>query len=491
MSFEHTDTISPTCLMNNEAEQQWVRLKELTPSVAISVSHLSKCYQIYDTPRDRLKQFVLPPIQKVMRKNSKQYFKEFWALQNISFQVEKGETVAIVGRNGSGKSTLLQIITGMLMPSSGFVETHGCIAALLELGAGFNPEFSGRENVYLNAAVLGLSKEEVDDRFDDIAAFADIGEYIDRPAKTYSSGMLMRLAFAVNTCIEPEILIVDEALSVGDVPFQSKCFRRLRQLTENGTSILLVSHDISTVRSICRRALWLKQGQAEMWGDAKDVAKEYEKFCWEEQGVVLEPAAMDNKEFSDEQSRITNGGSVCVGIPNILFEPNPDFEANRERTKFGTGEICIKNFLVLNSQGQSVISCDYDEELHFSYILQAHVPIMSDILVGLLFRDLKGNDVFVANDLKVVHHIQAKPGDKFFVNAKLKIPLHHQDYKIMTSVLGYQNGSLRRIESYDFSNAIVFEAIDEAAFLTVCPYKMPLRGPVHASTEVVIRKIEL
>ena len=491
MSFERNGMVSPRMLMNNEVEQGRTEPVAKMPQPAIHVSDLNKCYQIYNTPRDRLKQFVLPPIQRVIGEKQKQYFKEFWALRNISFSVEKGETVAIVGRNGSGKSTLLQIISGMVKPSSGLVETQGGIAALLELGAGFNPEFSGTENVYLNAAVLGLSKEEVDDRFDDIVAFADIGEFIDRPVKTYSSGMLVRLAFAVNTCIEPDILIVDEALSVGDAPFQSKCFSRLRQLTEKGTSILLVSHDISTVRAICRRALWLKQGQAEMWGDAKDVANAYEKFCWEEQGVVMESIENEDKKNSKEHTRMTNGGNVCGGIPNILFEPNPEFDKNRARTKFGTGEICIKNFLVLNSQGQSVSSCGYDEELQFSYLLQAYSPVKTDILVGLLFRDLKGIEVFAANDLNVVHHLQAKPGDNFFVSAKLKIPLHHQDYKIMTSVLGYQDGSLNGIGSYDFSNAIVFEAIDEAAFLTVRPYKIPLRGPVHASAEVAIRKVEV
>ena len=489
MSCDHSHSNSPTIVMNDQAQEN-ASLEKLTPEISIGVSGLSKCYQIYDTPRDRLKQFVFPSMQRMTGNPLKQYFKEFWALSHISFQVEKGETVAIMGRNGSGKSTLLQLISGMLMPTSGFVETHGCIAALLELGAGFNLEFSGRENVYLNAAVLGLSQEEVDDRFDDIAAFADIGEFIDRPAKTYSSGMLVRLAFAVNTCIEPEILIVDEALSVGDAPFQAKCFKRLTQLTENGTSILFVSHDIATVRAICQRALWLKNGQTEMWGDAKEVAKEYEKFCWAEQGILIETGGIETEELPDEHDYISKGDSSCVGIPKIVFEPNPKFEANRVRTKYGTGEICITNFLVLNSETQPVISCAYDEELHFSFLLQASAPILSDVLVGLLFRDLKGNEVYAANDLKVIHHIEASPGDRFFVTAKLKIPLHHQDYIIMTSVIGYQDGLSHRMGSYDFSNAIVFEAIDEAAFLTVRPYSIPLRGPVHASAEVEIRKIE-
>ncbi len=255
---------------------------------AIRVRDLSKCYEIYDRPQDRLKQSIHPRLQRFVGREPKNYYREFWALKDVSFDVNKGEAVGIIGRNGAGKSTLLQLICGTLNPTCGFVEVQGIVAALLELGSGFNPEFTGRENVYLSAAMLGLGHEEIEDKFDEIAAFADIGDFLEQPVKIYSSGMLMRLAFAVNTCINPEILIVDEALGVGDAPFQSKCFKRLRQLIDDGTSVLFVSHDISTVRSICSRALWLKNGHAAMWGEAKDVAKQYERFCWQEQGVVLQ-----------------------------------------------------------------------------------------------------------------------------------------------------------------------------------------------------------
>ena len=183
--------------------------------IAIRVSNLGKYYQIYDAPRDRLKQFVLSRLQRLIGKQPKQYFREFWALKEVSFEIKKGETVGIIGRNGSGKSTLLQMICGTLFPTNGTVETRGRIAALLELGSGFNPEFTGRENVYLNGAVLGLSKEEIDTRFDAIAAFADIGDFIEQPVKTYSSGMFVRLAFAIQANVDPEILIVDEALAGG------------------------------------------------------------------------------------------------------------------------------------------------------------------------------------------------------------------------------------------------------------------------------------
>src|SRR6478672_3840406 len=232
----------------------------MSSDIAIKVEHLSKCYQIYSQPRERLKQFILPALQGMIGQQPKQYFRDFWALQDVSFEVRKGETVGIIGRNGSGKSTLLQLICGTLNPTSGSLQAHGRIAALLELGSGFNPEFTGRENVYLNGSLLGLSSAEIDVKFDDIAAFADIGEFIERPVKTYSSGMVVRLAFAVQAMVDPDILIVDEALSVGDEKFQRKCFARLEELKSRGTSILFVSHSGSQIVELCERALLLEHG---------------------------------------------------------------------------------------------------------------------------------------------------------------------------------------------------------------------------------------
>ena len=239
------------------------------------MQNLSKCYQIYDAPRDRLKQFVAPRLQRLLGQAPKQYFREFWALKDVSFEVKKGETVGIVGRNGSGKSTLLQLICGTLTPTEGGIKTIGRIAALLELGSGFNPEFTGRENVYMNGAVLGLSKAEVDDKFDDIAAFADIGQFIEQPVKTYSSGMTVRLAFAVQAQVDPNILIVDEALSVGDAKFQAKCFARLKQLKENGTSILLVTHSTEQIVTHCSSAILLNDGVQIETGEPRRVVNRY------------------------------------------------------------------------------------------------------------------------------------------------------------------------------------------------------------------------
>lgn len=248
--------------------------------LAIRVSQLSKRYEIYATPRNRLKQFVLPPLQSLVGRPQGQYFSEFWALKDISVDIKKGETVGIIGRNGSGKSTLLQLICGTLNPTSGTIQTHGRVAALLELGSGFNPEFTGRENVYLNATVLGLSQLEIASRFDAIAAFAEIGAFIDQPVKTYSSGMMVRLAFAVAINVDPEILIVDEALSVGDELFQRKCFSRIEAIRANGATILFVSHAGGTIVELCDRAILIDAGECLCIGSPKQIVGRYQKLLY-------------------------------------------------------------------------------------------------------------------------------------------------------------------------------------------------------------------
>lgn len=247
----------------------------MSSNYSISVDNLSKCYPIYNRPSDRLKQFIVPKIKSAFGLNPTSYYREFWALKDVSFKVGKGETVGIIGRNGSGKSTLLQMICGTLNQTHGHITTEGRIGALLELGSGFNPEFTGRENVYMNAAVLGLTKDEIDAVFDDIVNFADIGEFIDQPVKTYSSGMMVRLAFAVQAQTSPQILIVDEALAVGDAKFQAKCFERLKKLKDNGTSILLVTHSSEQIVTHCSNAILLDRGQVLKMGAPKDVVNTY------------------------------------------------------------------------------------------------------------------------------------------------------------------------------------------------------------------------
>lgn len=236
--------------------------------IAISVRNLTKTYRIFGHPGERLKQ--------AMTFGFRRYHKEFTALKDISFEIKKGETVGIIGRNGSGKSTLLQLICGILKPTLGSVQVNGRISALLELGAGFNPEFTGRENVYFQGALLGLSKVEMDVRFDDIAVFADIGEFVDQPVRTYSSGMFVRLAFATAIHVDPDILVVDEALAVGDMEFQRKCFERLGQLlSDKQRVVLLVSHDLRQVERFCSRVIFLQNGQTMADGPAHDVCQMY------------------------------------------------------------------------------------------------------------------------------------------------------------------------------------------------------------------------
>lgn len=283
----------------------------MSSEFSIEVEKLSKCYRIYDQPSDRLLQML--PF------SGQQRFREFWALRDISFRVRKGDALGIIGRNGSGKSTLLQLICRTLRATSGEVRARGKIAALLELGSGFNPEFTGRENVYLNGALLGLGRAEIDARFDEIADFANIGDFIDQPTKTYSSGMLVRLAFSVSACIDPDILVIDEALAVGDASFQFKCLGRLETLAEKGTTLLFVSHDMSMVKRFCHTAIYLAEGTLRASGPPETLAEMY----------LL--------DMRDEQRRWASAGAIPVTRKNGV---------NEARIAFGTteGEITSAKF---------------------------------------------------------------------------------------------------------------------------------------------------
>jgi len=246
----------------------------MSSEVSITVNALNKSFPVYEKPHHRLLQMLSS------RSAKHRWFREFHALQNINFEIHKGETVGIVGRNGSGKSTLLQLLCGTLTPSTGSVEVNGRIAALLELGAGFNPDFTGRENVFLNGTVLGLTRREIESRFDEITAFADIGEFIDQPVKSYSSGMYVRLAFAVAIHVQPDILVVDEALSVGDEAFQRKCYARIERIRNDGATVLFVSHSASTVLELCNRAILLDHGEVLAIGAPKMVVSRYQKMLY-------------------------------------------------------------------------------------------------------------------------------------------------------------------------------------------------------------------
>ena len=270
----------------------------MSSDLAIKVERLSKSYQIYDRPRDRLLQMLF--------RGHRKYYREFWALRDVSFEVKKGETVGIIGRNGSGKSTLLQLICGTLNPSGGTIQTYGRMAALLELGSGFNPEFTGRENVYMNASVLGLQREEIDARFQQVTSFADIGEFIEQPVRTYSSGMMIRLAFAVAINVDPEILIVDEALSVGDELFQRKCFSRIEAIRASGATILFVSHSGASIVELCDRAVLLDAGENLAIGHPKQIVGRYQKLIY---------APEDKRQAIREQLIKSSGAPVLVEPP--------------------------------------------------------------------------------------------------------------------------------------------------------------------------------
>lgn len=264
--------------------------------LAISVTNVSKSYPVYDSPRAKLYKALWPGYSKGYR--------EIWALQDINFEVKKGDSMGIIGRNGSGKSTLLEIITKTLSPTTGEVYVDGRVAALLELGSGFNPEYTGRENVFLNGMLMGLSRSQIEEQYDNILSFADIGDVLEMPVKTYSSGMLVRLAFAVQVALEPDILIVDEALSVGDYFFQQKCFGRLRTMRENGLTLLFVSHDMGTVRDLCSRAVYLKEGKSLFIGDSKTAVRKYLSESVSADKAGVESVSISNEEYNIDLSEI-------------------------------------------------------------------------------------------------------------------------------------------------------------------------------------------
>lgn len=355
----------------------------------IQVNNLGKSYNIYKRPQDRLKQSVLPRLQQLVGRPPQRYFREFWALRNVSFEVEKGETIGIIGRNGSGKSTLLQLICGTLNPTTGTVKTQGRIAALLELGSGFNPEFSGRENVYLNGAILGLSKEEIDSRFDDIAAFADIGEFIEQPVKIYSSGMVMRLAFAVQAMVDPDILVVDEALAVGDEKFRRKCFARLEELRSGGTSILFVSHSGPQIMELCQRVLLLEHGMRLLYTQPLQAVRAYQKLIYapeeEQKKLVQEYRALDQADVNPVRLEATVATVPEENDP-ASFDPGLLPETTEFYPKQGAE---IHSFRILDSKGRTVNILKPDQNYQFEVSGQ----FLSDnagIYFGIHIRTVSG-----------------------------------------------------------------------------------------------------
>lgn len=389
--------------------------------IAIRVHNLSKCYQIYDKPQDRLKQSLYSPMQRLLGRCPKQYYREFWALKDVSFEVKKGETVGIIGRNGSGKSTLLQVLCGTLSPTSGNVEINGRVAALLELGSGFNPEFSGRENIYMNASVLGLSTAEIDLCFNDIVAFADIGEFIEQPVKTYSSGMYVRLAFAVIAHVNADILVIDEALSVGDAFFVQKCMRFLRKFMEKGT-VLFVSHDTGAVLNLCQTVVWLQKGAVEGLGEPKEVTERYlEKLYETQQGKsVGQPseimARYDLATTRDMRLDFINRTRFRNDIEIFLFSPDAQ--------GFGKGGITIINVQLVDEAGISLAWVVGGEKVSLIIECLSNDDIFSPI-VGFFLKDRLGQTLIGDNTYLsyAFSPLRVKKGERFRATFSFFMPI--------------------------------------------------------------------
>jgi ABC-type polysaccharide/polyol phosphate transport system, ATPase component len=414
--------------------------------LSVHVEGLSKRYEIYAQPSDRLKQMVLPRIGRLIGKNQLAYFDEFWALRGVTFDVRRGETVGIIGRNGSGKSTLLQMICGTLHPTEGTLSVHGRIAALLELGAGFNPEFTGTENVYLSGLLYGIPENELRKRFQSIVDFADIGDFINQPVKTYSSGMYVRLAFAVAAHVDADTLIIDEALSVGDVRFTQKCMRYLREFQKRGT-LLFVSHDTGAVTSLCSRAIWLDAGRMVMDGTAREVVEHY----------LAAQHAADRASVGEtvtvhtlpaEVSGVVNGAATrSVTMPVDVVDPRQavlngtatrnlvevfEFDVEQIKSEFGAGALHIVDVRLLDGEGEARQLTTGGEITDLVIDAEVGKPIESPIF-GFYVKDRLGQRLFGDNTYISYHDqpLHALPGARLRAHFRFRMPiLPSGDYSV-------------------------------------------------------------
>ncbi len=421
--------------------------------VILSVNGVSKCFEMYDKPIHRLYQTLCA--------GHKKFYKEYWALNNINFCVRRGECVGIVGRNGAGKSTLLQIITGTLQPTLGSVTVHGRVAALLELGSGFNMEFTGRENVYINASIFGLSKAETDARFQSILDFAEIGEFIDQPLKTYSSGMTLRLAFAVVAHVDADILIIDEALAVGDVFFQQKCMRFIRKFKEEHT-ILFVSHDTGSVVNLCDRAVLLDHGIVLNQGESSAVTDHYLSLLYSSQQNITGseappsevPAAEEVKEeefFRDSRQDFINASNLRNDIEIMKFDPNAEH--------FGDGGAEIVSVTLQNEKGEPLAWCVGGEIVRLEIKCRANRDIFCPI-VGYYVRDHLGQELFGENTC--ISTLQTSPisvdaGEYYSAVFEFRMPImRNGDYSILVSAAS--GTQMRHVQHQWIYEAVVFKS---------------------------------
>ncbi|MFZ6732640.1 ABC transporter ATP-binding protein [Undibacterium sp. Ji42W] len=416
----------------------------MSSKFSIKVEQLSKCYQLYDKPQDRLKQMLLS--------RSKTYYREFWALRDVSFEIAPGETVGIIGRNGSGKSSLLQMICGTLSPTSGTVTTHGRLAALLELGAGFNTEFTGRENVLLNAAILGFPQEQMLERMGEILAFSELGDFLDQPVKTYSSGMYARLAFSIAIHVNPEILIVDEALAVGDARFVAKCMRRIKDIQKTGASILFVSHDVSSVRTLCDRAIWLDKGRMLEQGDVFPVTGRY-----------MEMMFQDDDASDEGEHEAMHAANVPV-LGNVLAEVAVEDIAldSRPVTHWGSHKGLILSAAVLDASGARRDVHEWGKSMEIRIRLRIPQDIDREHLsVAVSIKDLKGSDLIVST----THDFETRrlPDDEEFeISFTLTNSLVTGKYLLVAAV---ENRLHRDIHYYEYiEGAHYFSSLADQRF---------------------------
>lgn len=389
--------------------------------IAIKVEDLTKIYKLYDKPTDRLKESLGLSRNKVLSK-------DHYALQHVSFDVKKGETIGIIGTNGSGKSTILKIITGVLNPTGGNLTVNGRISALLELGAGFNMEYTGIENIYLNGTMIGFTREEIEKKIDDILEFADIGEFIHQPVKTYSSGMFVRLAFAVAINIEPEILIVDEALSVGDVFFQTKCYRKFEDFKKMGKTILLVSHDLSSISKYCDRVILLNKGKKLAEGVPKQMVDMYKKV-------------LVNQLDLDDQGKLTEvvpeKKTVLAADIENQEEWSPSFDVNPHINEYGDKKAEIIGFNILDEKGLSSNTIEKGSTCTVKMRVMFHDKI-NDPIYAFTITDLKGTDITGTNSLFEKVNVKSKgPGEYQEIAFTQRMDMQGGEYMLSLGCTGY------------------------------------------------------
>lgn len=403
--------------------------------IVLSVQNVSKEYKLWTSPSERLRYSLLSQAHRTLRaflpkesaplaalrRRRDSMHQEFMALNDLSFDLRRGESVGIIGRNGSGKSTLLQIIAGTLRPTTGRVDVYGRIAALLELGSGFNPEFTGRENVYLNASILGFTKDQTNEKFDEIAAFADIGKFMDQAVKTYSSGMILRLAFAVSICVEPEILIIDEALAVGDVFFTQKCFKRLRETLDAGTTLLFVSHSMGAVQNLCNRAILLKEGTAIFEGPPEEAASRYFAVC----------AGGEKAEFPAAPGFARGARQEAPGAASLKREVLARNILPAARSRHGVSgerELEVAAAAFVNAQGQSSMIVTMMETCQIHVLLRARRTVAAP-MAGLHLYDRMNTLVFAAGTRQLgVTLPPIAAGEDLLVTFRLELAVQPGEY---------------------------------------------------------------